>query len=48
METKEALFEHQEPLSVTKHWHRMPREAVVSPFLEMLQGLLNRILENRL
>lgn len=48
METKEAPSEHQEALTVTKHWHRLPREAVESPSLEMLKGHLDRILENRL
>lgn len=31
---------------VCEHWRRLPREAVESPFLEILKGHLDTILNN--
>jgi len=31
---------------VAKHWHRLPREAVESPSVEMLRGCLDMVLGN--
>ena len=35
-------------LLVTKHWHRLPREAVESPSLEIFKSHLDMVLGNRL
>ncbi|KAK4826121.1 LOW QUALITY PROTEIN: hypothetical protein QYF61_005273 [Mycteria americana] len=47
-ETQEFPSEHQEtlffPVRVTKRWHRLPRKAVESPFLELFRSPLDRIL----
>ena len=32
------------PLRVTEHWHRLPREAVESPSLEIFQTRLDKVL----
>jgi len=32
------------PLRVTEHWHRLPREAVGSPSLEIFKTLLEKVL----
>jgi len=32
------------PLRVTEHWHRLPREAVESPALEIFQPRLDKVL----
>lgn len=33
-------------LRVIKHWHRLCREVVESPFLEMLKGHIDVVLDN--
>jgi len=41
-EIQEALSELQEhffTVRVTKHWHRLPREVVKSPLLQILKSL---------
>jgi len=35
-------------VGVTEHWHRMPRQAVESPSLEIFRGHLDVVLGNRL
>ncbi|KFV81130.1 hypothetical protein N308_05494, partial [Struthio camelus australis] len=34
------------PVRVTEHWHRLPREAVESPSLEIFQSHLDMVLGN--
>jgi len=31
---------------VTEHWHRLPREAVESPFLDIFRSHLDAVLSN--
>jgi len=33
---------------VTRHWHRLPREVVESPFLEIFRSHLGMVLRNQL
>ena len=35
-------------MRVTKHWHRLPREVVESPSLEIFKSHLDTVLGNRL
>jgi len=36
------------PLRVMEHWHRLPREAVESPSLEIFKTCLDKVLYNLL
>ena len=48
---QEVPSEHQETLlsvRVPEHWHRLPREVVESPTLEILRSCQDTVLGNRL
>ena len=42
------IRKHFFAVTVTKHWHRFPREAVESPSLEIFRSSLDTVLGSRL
>ena len=42
------MRKHFFTVRVTEHWHRLAREVVASPFLEILKSCLDAVLGNRL
>jgi len=43
-----SIGKHFFTVRVTEHWHRLPRQVVESPSLEMLKSHLNMFLGNQL
>ncbi|KFP52071.1 hypothetical protein N323_13035, partial [Cathartes aura] len=42
------IRKHSSTVRVTEHWHRLPREIVVSPSLEIFKSHLDTVLGNLL
>ena len=42
------IRKHLFPVRVTEHWHRLPREAVESPSLEVFKSRLGMVLGNQI
>ena len=43
-----SIRKHFFIVRVTKHWHRLPREVVASPSLEIFKSYLDMVLGNQL
>ena len=43
-----TIKKHFFTVKVTNHWHRLPREVVESPFLEIFKSHLDTVLGNQL
>ena len=45
---RSKVRKHFYTVSVTEHWHRLPREAVESPSLQTFKSCLDKVLGNQL